>query len=535
MSSKLTKSKFKLAIECPTKLYYVDNDIYANQMTDDAFLKALAEGGMQVEALARCYYPEGKYVTARTNDESVANTRKMLIEDSVTLFEAAIQHQNYFIRADILIKNQNHLKLIEVKAKSIGKDTTIETKKKDINAKWKPYIADVAYQKWVLQKAYPNHRISAYLMLVDKDSLCPTDGLNTKFILKKDKAGKVIVETSELLTAADLSTRLLKELNIDNYIEKIWNERDDEGVTFKERFQTFSQLYFEGKKYKPIPKKECGTCQFKTDLKDEQRGLKSGFKECWQEALHYTDMDFIDPTVLDLWFFLKKDQYLKDGLIKLKDFSEEDLAIKKDGDLGLSRTERQWKQVEKIKNNDNEIWIDTQNLRDEIASWTYPLHFIDFETAMLPIPFKKGEHPYQGIAFQFSHHTLDENGQVTHAGDYLNTEPGIDPTLDFIRALKIELENDNGTIFRYSDHENTYLNFILSQLEVMPEPPTDQKALIIFIKTITKSPRKHKHPWEGNRCMVDLLELVKKSSRRSLTNPVLSHHRTCDVAYGGFN
>jgi hypothetical protein len=31
------------------------------------------------------------------------------------------------------------------------------------------------------------------------------------------------------------------------------------------------------------------------------------------------------------------------------------------------------------------------------------------------------------------------------------------------------------------------------------------------------------------------LPTYHKSSRRGLTNPVLSHHRTCDVAYGGFN
>jgi hypothetical protein len=54
-TSKLTKSKFKLACECPTKLYYVDKPQYANQRMDD-ILKALAEGGYQVETLARCYF-----------------------------------------------------------------------------------------------------------------------------------------------------------------------------------------------------------------------------------------------------------------------------------------------------------------------------------------------------------------------------------------------------------------------------------------------------------------------------------------------
>ncbi len=34
----LTKSLFKLAMECPTKLYYIDKEEYDNQSTGDSFL-----------------------------------------------------------------------------------------------------------------------------------------------------------------------------------------------------------------------------------------------------------------------------------------------------------------------------------------------------------------------------------------------------------------------------------------------------------------------------------------------------------------
>ena len=45
----LTKSRFKLATECPTKLYYTGKKEYLNQKYEDSFLLALAEGGFQVE------------------------------------------------------------------------------------------------------------------------------------------------------------------------------------------------------------------------------------------------------------------------------------------------------------------------------------------------------------------------------------------------------------------------------------------------------------------------------------------------------
>ncbi|MHA3322065.1 DUF2779 domain-containing protein [Legionella pneumophila] len=508
----MTKSKFKLLMECPTKLYYADKQEYSNKKREDSFLKALAEGGYQVEALAQCYYPNGILIPSDKNEEAVSLTKEYLDNVQVTLFQAAIQHEGYFIRTDILIKNKNHLKLIEVKAKSINKEQHLKIEKKDgfINSEWKPYIADVAFQKLVIQKAYPAYSISSFLMLVDKDSICPTDGLNQKFLIKRDSNGRVKVEKSMSLSADDLSVHILREINTDLYIEKIWGECDENGVTFKDLFNQYCLHYFENKKIKPVLTKECAICQFKTDQFDLDSGLKSGFKECWQEILNYNDRDFDEPNVLELWNYRKKDQCLKLGLIKLKDFHEDDLSVKGDGKPGISASQRQWLQITKAKEKDFNFWIDIENLQSELSSWIYPLHFIDFETAMLPIPFKKGAHPYQGIAFQFSHHILDENGKVEHRGQFLNANPGVDPTIDFIRALKMELSSDAGTIFRYSDHENTYLNMILKHLDSLSLLETERNELSAFIKTITKSTNYSHDKWYGARCMVDLLELVKR-------------------------
>ncbi|MFL0147945.1 hypothetical protein V2598_06395 [Tenacibaculum maritimum] len=55
----LTKSRFKLALDCPTKLYYTRNPIYENSSETDSFLQGLAQGGFQVEEFARMYFPEG--------------------------------------------------------------------------------------------------------------------------------------------------------------------------------------------------------------------------------------------------------------------------------------------------------------------------------------------------------------------------------------------------------------------------------------------------------------------------------------------
>ncbi|HPY93858.1 MAG TPA: DUF2779 domain-containing protein, partial [Clostridia bacterium] len=83
---RLTKSRFQLAMSCPAKLYYDGKPAYANRSLEDAFLNALAEGGFQVGALARAYYPGGILVGGASTKEALGQTRELLAREEVTLF-----------------------------------------------------------------------------------------------------------------------------------------------------------------------------------------------------------------------------------------------------------------------------------------------------------------------------------------------------------------------------------------------------------------------------------------------------------------
>jgi hypothetical protein len=128
---------------------------------------------------------------------------------------------------------------------------------------------------------------------------------------------------------------------------------------------------------------------------------------------------------------------------------------------------------------------------------------------MMAIPFNKGRRPYEGIAFQFSHHIVYEDGKIEHKGEYINTERGIFPNYEFVRQLKAQLDKDQGTIFKYSNHENTYLNMIYVQLQSEQADVADKDELCDFIKSITKSKKDSVEKWCGERNMVDMLEVVK--------------------------
>jgi hypothetical protein len=101
---------------------------------------------------------------------------------------------------------------------------------------------------------------------------------------------------------------------------------------------------------------------------------------------------------------------------------------------------------------------------------------------------------------------MHEDGRVEHRGQWLGDTPGLFPNFDFVRSLKIELEGDAGTIFRYSNYENTILVAIAKQLERSEEK--DKAELLTFIRSITKSSKNSASPYQGERCMVDLCEVV---------------------------
>lgn len=118
----LTKSRFKLGLECPNKLFYTSKKEYANEKVSDPFLEALAQGGFQVEELARMHYPDGILIEGNDGDYELLwnQTQKLLLQENVIIFEAAFLYNGLFIRTDILVKRGNRIELIEVKSKSFN-------------------------------------------------------------------------------------------------------------------------------------------------------------------------------------------------------------------------------------------------------------------------------------------------------------------------------------------------------------------------------------------------------------------------------
>jgi hypothetical protein len=498
----LTKSRFKLAVECPTKLFYTGKPkIYRDTKQEDSFLQMLAEGGYQVGELAKCQFPEGVEVEATDHQSALAQTALLLQQDRAVVFEAAIAFGNFFVRVDILVKDGNRYELIEVKAKSY--DSTrpdIAGSRVPIKSGMRPYIEDVAFQAWVMRQAYPGAQISTFLMMPDKSVKASQDRLNQIFKIVRD-GKKVRVTRSADAAHFTPQADLLAKVPVDEFVEVVYKDGVGSNGSLQPMDQAandWAKAYADDQKIPPFPGAKCSSCEFKAASDDE---LQSGFHECWSQAYGFTDKDLAQGTVLDLWNFRKKDDLISQGRIRLSTVQPGDIDVKDNGET-LSVSERQWMQAKGIPPEEDRggYWLAEAHMRREMASWRFPYHFIDFETSAVAIPFHQGMRPYEQVAFQYSHHVMHEDGRVEHKGQFLLTEPGVFPNFEFARALKAELEGDTGTVFMWSHHENTILNRIMVQLDESLNPPADVDELRLFLASLTKS---------GERAMVDLCALAK--------------------------
>jgi hypothetical protein len=512
----LTKSRFKIAHECPTKLFFSGKSEYGNNKVDNPFLEALAKGGFQVGELAKLYFEGGFEIPSLDSKTAIQETLEHLKKDEVTLYEAAIRFENLLIRVDILRKNADSVELIEVKSKSYDRDeqehfynkTELKQGVKKLHSEWEEYLMDIAFQTHVVRSAFPNWKVTSSLMLADKTAQANVDGLNQLFFLETAPAGRTKAIVRSGVQRKDLGDPVLIQIEVDEYVALIlgsqWNQK-----TFVDYVSYLSEAYQKDQMVPPSIGKHCKSCEFRINADKKREGLRSGFEDCWSQAANLKASDFSRPLIFDLWNFSKSEGLIKEGRYFMSELESADIKPKPNPkEPGLSTSERQWMQIVKSNEGSMEPYLDREGLSSEMAQWKYPIHFIDFETTLVAIPFHKGRRPYEIIAFQFSHHIMHENGKVEHLDEYLNHERGKFPNFDMVRALKRALSKDTGTIFRYAAHENTVLCQIREQLIHSQE--SDRQELIQWIETITHAPSGSTQKWEGKRNMVDLLDLVKK-------------------------
>jgi hypothetical protein len=501
---------------------------YANNNEADAFLQQLAEGGFQVGELAKDYFPGGTQIPSLKHQAAATATLQLLQQENAIIYEAAFLWQNCYVLVDVLVKNGNHFELIEVKAKSYHpkEDNFFDKRGENLTGNWEPYLYDVAFQQYVVnnslaENGLKNYTVSPYLMLADKSVVATVTGLNQLYQLAavdKDNDRKQVVKNKDatLYTAQNLGHQILVKIDVENEVKYIQQFGKVGSLDFEKGITAYSQALlklqdddlFKG----TILKKTCKKCEFSAP----NNNSLSGLQECLKLYKSFRTTDFEKPLVWHIAGFNAAARVIAEGKFFMDQLTREDFVPQsgdKAAEKGMSGVDRKEHQLTTTLAQSTAPIVCKDHLKLEMATWKFPLHFIDFEGSRTALPFYKNMKPYEQIAFQFSHHIVHENGTIEHATEWLNMEQGYFPNFDFLRALKVALSNDDGTVFKYSSYENTTLNQIEIQLKKSAE--AYKQTLIDFIHTITYKKAERE---AGNRNMVDLCDVVKKYYYNPLTN-----------------
>lgn len=465
----LSKSDYKLARNCLKKLWYKKHQ-YPSADDGNEYLEMLADGGYMIGKMATFLFSEGVDITG-SQEEALLKTKELLKQENATLFEAAIQSGSKIIRIDILKKTNNKLRLIEVKSKSF-RSSESDQPKYFLKSEWLEYIEDIAYQKLVLTETYTDCDIECELLMPDKDKTTPIEGLINWFSIKEKIAHGSFVKREVEFTGDVkklMEGHILSFVNVDEAVEMVMPTVKTESIKFLKAIEKGDVQQFKV----PISI-DCKGCEYNSSSEP------NGFKECWGKLAEPK------PHILELGRLgnVNKRKDYKNGI--------NDLISK--GKTGLSDIPIEFvsnEDIEKPFYNNRPLYQLTikdefllDGIKNEIKDLMYPLHFTDFETSQMAIPYHANMRPYGKVLFQWSCHTIEKPGAEPIHTEWINVEE-VYPNRAFAHSLMKQLGH-KGTIMTWSPYENTQLKDLIAELEEQSHLDKEEQSLLDWLNILVK-------------------------------------------------
>ena len=470
----LTKSDLKTARSCTTKLYYKKLG-YPTVDRVDAYTRILADGNFIIGKIAHLLYPEGIYVSATLNSnesitEAVQYTISELQKENVILFEPVLYVGHKLARADILVKQGDRIEIIEIRAKGFDsrahhnlvtyRNLSLFRNKRtgNVGGEWTHIIEDVAYQIGILKEMIAEHlpdrnfEIKPYLLAPDRAKTTAIDHLASYFQIHRlftprnsfSKLNGVAINFTgdvEVLRQDQFLTKVTIETEVAELIKPV--------IASAQKYINYL-LEESSEIFAPISK-SCKGCEYRASDRDS----RDGFKECWG------DLADVKDHVLELYQMGRiggHETPLVNELIQQKKVSMFDIPLEELNDYTYSH--RQLIQIEYTQK--NKEWV-SEYLPRIVQQVEYPIHFIDFETSRMAIPYRSGMKTYEQVAFQWSCHTITEPDAEPIQTEWLDLENTF-PNFQFAESL-MECLGDRGTVLTWATHENSVLRDIYYQME----------------------------------------------------------------------
>ena len=357
----LSKSKYCGLWQCP-KIAWL-RQYKPEAATIDASVQARFDAGNVVGDLAMGLF--GNYVEVTTYNGEKLDLQAMIAKTVIemdkgteNICEASFSYNGLYCAVDILRKESNGWAIYEVKSSTKHRnDDGSYTDDKEV------YIADIAYQKYVLEHCGVTVT-GTYLVCLNGDYVFDGSLDLQQLFFISDVSDEVPFESNKIEPTLAIAEEILSS-----------NEEPDIDLD-------------------PHCKKPY-ECAF------------------WQ----YCTRHIPDESVFKLYRLTtdKKFTYYHNGWITYRNLI----------DNAPIRNEKQLRQIEYALE-DKGTYINKDEIAVFLQKLSYPLYFLDFETMQPVIPEYIGTKPYAQIPFQYSLHYIEkEGGEIKHK-EFL-AESGTDP------------------------------------------------------------------------------------------------------------
>jgi hypothetical protein len=312
----------------------------------------------------------------------------------------------------------------------------------------------------------------------------------------------------EALAALDLLT----EVDVSEEVALLRDEVEQAAAKFEARLDAPLAVHTDGLERGS----KCSKCEFR--LVDGSSGDRNGFGECWGQLAapkpHVLELYKVglakapDRTPLVGWMWDRK-------LAGLLDAPLDGLVVKDPAKPGGDAM-RQRRQIEYTQR--RQVYVGPE-LRRKVEALRGPMHFIDFETSRIALPYHRGMRPYGLVTFQWSCHTVPARGAPPDHKDWLNSVD-IWPNQAFAESLR-EAIGDSGPVLTWSHFERSVLKEIVDDLAAFGRNTPD---LVAWITDVVENRIVDLHDWarcdyyhpgmRGRTSIKAVLEALWKSDER---------------------
>ncbi len=481
-----TKHLFGAGLECPTKLYYKSKS-YPEREEAIPFIRHAVFNKRLLKALARSVYADGFFIDNNSIPRAVSQTKELLQQKEAVLFDTVFEYRQMMGRLPIVIKKGDKLTIFQFQTKAFdSRRYNLTNTEGQLHSKWRSYLLDFAYQLYLVKQNYPEFDIQPLLVMPEKTGKAYTD--NLPFLLKPLK--------KEIPVSVSASNQeLLVKLDVKEQVRTIWDDHSFARQhlpekTFEDSVFYLRNLYLNEEREEPEIGLKCRRCEFRIKNKE----AKSGFDNCWNPHMEtdnpsgYHVFDLIGSGI---------NRWMENGIYDQREISPVDVLAPESIAEGEGRITQQMRQALQVcKANEKEVpeEIIRSELFDELNRWQYPLHFLDFEAGNYAVPARRGRSPYHLLVFQFSCHSLHENGDWNHH-QWIDEKNSGYPNYELIRQLMNVPDIEQGTIVQYSDFERNALKQIRREIIDERDEITDADQLANWIeRIISRNDSSHRKP-----------------------------------------